>query len=105
RPKEARGLFPVHQSEGLLEGGQGLVEPRRLLRATRATWHLVASFHAGEFQSLVPGLAKMVDAQALQAGCLGSRHPKRDRKLGTRSAPTRGGKDVAAGPLRGGKMC
>jgi hypothetical protein len=44
------------------------------------------------------GVAKVVDAQALQAGCPGSRHPKRARKPGTRSPlPTAGGEDVAAG--------
>jgi hypothetical protein len=30
---------------------------------------------------------------------------ERARKLGTRSALYRGGEDVVAGPLRGGKMC
>src|SRR5512133_2687788 len=52
------------------------------------------------------GVAKVVDAQALQAGCQGSRHPKaRPKAPDPQRPPTGGGEDVAAGPLCGGKMC
>jgi hypothetical protein len=44
--------------------------------------------------------------QALQAGCLGSRNPNaRPKARDPAAAPTGGGEDVAAGPLRDGKVC
>jgi hypothetical protein len=51
------------------------------------------------------GVAKVVDAQALQAGRLGRRHPKaRPKARNPQRPPTGSGEAVAAGPLRGGKM-
>jgi len=51
-------------------------------------------------------VAKVVDAQALQAGGLGRRHPKaRPEARNPQRPSTRGGEDVAAGPLGGGKVC
>ena len=49
-------------------------------------------------------MAKIVDVQALQVGCLGAGTQERARSSEPAATPTRGGKDMAAGPLRGGKM-
>jgi hypothetical protein len=50
-------------------------------------------------------VAKVVDAQALQASCLGIRRPRARPKARDPQRPQPGGgEDVTAGPLRGGKM-